>query len=217
MPPPPGLAEMEGPKKKRRVVLSESNTFCPVDSFSVPEATALAGELSKEEMRFEPCCAGPGPPMTLPALAALPATSNWLMARTAKHGLNLAAKARTEALSGGGPAGGGIVANSALAGVDQQHGPCHSDHMAEKMKHPGYYEMRNAKLAENGSKMRDGGLDTHASVYLEMSANAASASGGASTAGGATSRLSAHSAAAPTPNTGGGDRPPPQIFRGVHA
>jgi hypothetical protein len=125
------------------------------------------------------------------------------MACTAKHNLSLAAQARAEALAGGGPAGGGIVANS----MDQQHGPNHSDHMAEKMKHPGYYEMRNAKLAETGSKMRDGGLDTHASVYLEMAASASSAA----------PSLSAHSAAAPTPNQGGAERPPPQIFRGVHA
>ena len=59
----------------------------------------------------------------------------------------------------------------AFLGLDLQHGPSHSDHMEEKMRHSGYWEMRNEKLKEQGAALRvgaDAGTRAMASVYRNL-------------------------------------------------
>lgn len=178
--------------KKRRVMLTASKQICNLDT--------LRGV---QQQHNEEGSAVEMPTSPLDEFSELRAERDWLTARSARHRQALVAQAEREAATCGRPVGGGI---SALAGADVYvHGPSHSDHMAERMRYTGYFEMRNQKLAESGSKLRMGGLDTHASVYAEMSAVASAsklASGTASTLIASQSILQVS---------------PPQIFRGVHA
>ena len=58
-------------------------------------------------------------------------------------------------------------------GMDTQHGPSHSDHMEDRMRYSGYFEMRNEKLREQGVALRredDASSRAIASVYHNLAA-----------------------------------------------
>jgi hypothetical protein len=67
--------------------------------------------------------------------------------------------------------GSSHIGRGVFFGLDLQHGPLHSDHMEEKMRYSGYWEMRNEKLKEQGAALRvsgDAGARAMASVYRNL-------------------------------------------------
>ena len=62
-------------------------------------------------------------------------------------------------------------------GMNGMHGPSHSDHMEEKMRYPGYFEQRNAKLRQQGEALRSGGPG--AKVYRQLAATLRASAGAA--------------------------------------